>query len=692
MRSELFFQTSPWFILVCLALGVGYAFFLYKPEQGWDKKFTWALGALRALLISLICFLLLSPFVRTITSTIDKAKIVFAIDNSLSVGSVIDKTALPVLKEAQAKLSELGYEVNFVSLSTERPETLADSVLFNQKKTDLSGLLSTISSNYEGRNLTDVLLFSDGIANQGMDPSYSSYPFRVHTLGVGDTLPKRDIEIRNVVSNRIATMGNTFPVQVDIVAHGFAGKSTTVQLKQGGKVVESQTVVIDKDDFFGTYSFKTSSAQKGVQQYSVEVNGINGEHTLVNNIRKLYVDVIDGKQKILLLTLAPHPDVKAIRAIIEKNENYELDVKILSSGAVLADLDKPYDLVILHQVPDNSGLGNEYLRKLVAKPVPLFFMIGNQSSLSAVSNLSKAVQIAGNPGQVDKVSGKLNSQFQSLNLDADKLEILTKLPPMSVPFANYRLANGSEVVIHQRVGNLVTQKPLLLVNTALERKVGILIGEGIWQWRMEEFALTEKQEIVDDLLAKVIQLLSVKEDKRKFRVYPIRAEFDEGDQVVFQTEVYNDIYEKVFGQEIKLEIEAGNGSRKLYTYQNLEEASRFEISGLSEGVYKYKASAAFKSGVEEVVGQFVVRNVNVELLSTTANFNLLRELANKNGGKFARFPDVQQLIDEISKEHRADRLDSAEEMLELINLKWLFFVLLILATIEWGVRKYNGSY
>lgn len=692
MRSELFFQTSPWFILVCLALGVGYAFFLYKPEQGWGKKLTWALGALRALLISLICFLLLSPFVRTITSTIDKAKIVFAIDNSLSVGSVIDKTALLVLKEAQAKLSELGYEVNFVSLSAERPETLADSVLFNQKKTDLSGLLSTITSNYEGRNLTDVLLFSDGIANQGIDPSYSSYPFRVHTLGVGDTLSKRDIEIRNVVSNRIATMGNTFPVQVDIVSHGFVGKSTTIQLKQGGKVLESQTVVIDKDDFFCTYSFKTSSVQKGVQQYSVEVNGINGEHTLANNIRKLYVDVIDGKQKILLLALAPHPDVKAIRAIVEKNENYELDVKILSSGAVVADLGKPYDLVILHQVPDNSGLGNEYLRKLVAKSVPLFFMIGNQSSLSAVSNLSKAVQIAGNPGQVDKVSGKLNSQFQSLNLDADKLEILTKLPPMSVPFANYRLGNGSEVVLYQRVGNLVTQKPLLFVNTALERKVGILIGEGIWQWRMEEFALTEKQEIVDDLLIKVIQLLSVKEDKRKFRVYPVRAEFDEGDQVVFQTEVYNDIYEKVFGQEIKLEIEAGNGSKKLYTYQNLEEASRFEISGLSEGVYKYRASVAFKSGVEEVVGQFVVRNVNVELLSTTANFNLLKELADKNGGKFARFPDVQQLIDEISKERRTDRLDSAEEMLELIHIKWLFFVLLILATIEWGVRKYNGSY
>ncbi len=309
-----------------------------------------------------------------------------------------------------------------------------------------------------------------------------------------------------------------------------------------------------------------------------------------------------------------------------------------------------------------------------------------------MNSLNRTVQIAANPGQFDKVTGLFNSSFQLLNLDVQRLDILEKLPPLSVPFGEYRLLPGSEVVLYQRVGSVATTKPLLVLNTAGERKVAVLAGEGLWQWRQEEFALTEKQVIVDELFQKVIQLLSVKEDKRKFRVYPVSAEFDAGDRVAFQTEIYNDIYENIYGQEVKLDVTDEKGKVQNYTYTHSAESPRFEISGLAEGVYRYRASTTLRSGQEQVSGQFVVMNTDLEAQNTTADFGLLREVAQRSGGQFVQPATLESLVQILSSNRPPDRLDSTEQMAELIHLKWIFFALLLLATLEWGLRKYSGSY
>jgi hypothetical protein len=692
MRSELFLQSSPWFILLCLLAGSAYAFFLYRPDPSWSKGLNSILAILRGTLVSILCFLLLAPLVRTTETTTDTAKVVLAIDNSQST-SQAGTQALPLVQEASRKLEAEGYEVSIETLNADRPIEQIDSIRFTASTTDLSSLLGSIRSNFEGQNLTDVILLSDGIINQGLSPAFANYPFRVHTVAIGDTVPKRDVLLRNVLANRVAYMGNEFPVQVDIVANGMEGRSTTVSLKQGGRVIATQNVVINRTDYFQSFTFTTSSTQKGVQHYTVEVGGIPGEYNAQNNRREVYIDIIDGREKILLLGLAPHPDIKALRSMIEQNENYEVDIRLLTTGMNLENLtEKTYDLIILHQLPDALGLGNEFVRRLMARNTPVFFILGNQSAVGATNSLNRTVQIAANPGQFDKVTGLFNSSFQLLNLDMQRLDILGKLPPLSVPFGEYRLLPGSEVVLYQRVGSVTTTKPLLVLNTAGERKVAVLAGEGLWQWRQEEFALTEKQTIVDELFQKVIQLLSVKEDKRKFRVYPTGAEFDAGDRVSFQTEIYNDIYENIYGQEVKLDVIDEKGKIQNYTYTHSAESPRFEISGLPEGVYRYRASTVLRSGQEQISGQFVVKNTDLEAQNTTADFGLLREVAQRTGGQFVQPATLESLVQIMIGNRPPDRLDSSEQMAELIHLKWIFFALLLLATLEWGLRKYSGSY
>ena len=143
---------------------------------------------------------------------------------------------------------------------------------------------------------------------------------------------------------------------------------------------------------------------------------------------------------------------------------------------------------------------------------------------------------------------------------------------------------------------------------------------------------------------------------------------------------------------MKLDITDEKGKVQNYTYTHRAENPRFEISGLPEGVYRYHASTFLRSQQEQVSGQFVVRNTDLEAQNTTADFGLLREVAQRSGGQFVQPATLESLVQILVNNRPPDRLDSSEQMAELIHLKWIFFALLLLATLEWGLRKYSGSY
>ncbi len=701
------FQSSPWWILVCLLVGAVYAFAMYQPLPrlvgagtavgGFDKRTTYGLAALRFLVVSFLCFLLLNPFIRSLRTLTEKPKVVLAIDNSESVaaaGRPALNKALAGLQTLRQQLTDKGLDVAVRTFGDTVTDGDLTQIPFTRRTSDLSGLLSGIRADYEGRNLTDVVLVSDGIFNQGLSPTFGQYPFTVQTVGLGDTIPKKDIQLKGIIANRIAYLGNQFPVQAEIVSNGFQGRSATVVLRQNGRELGRQSVNFPTNDTFNQLTFQTTATQKGVQHYVVEILPQTGEFSTRNNRQDVYLDVIDGKENVLLLALAPHPDLKALRTILERNQNYELDIRILTGtpAEAPAPAEKAYDLIILHQIPDNGGVGNALVQKYLAKNTPVLFVLGNQSSMGPFNTSNPVMQVSAQPNQSDKVTGVFNPEFKQLNLDPTRLDILSKLPPMLVPYGEFRLQPGSEVVLWQQVGSVRTTKPLLALNVTSPRKTAVLAGEGLWAWRLEEYALTDKQEVVDELMQKVIQLISVKEDRRKLRVYPIRNEFVAGEKVIFETELYNEIYERLFDKPVRLEISDERGITRSYNYTPTATNSRFEISRLPEGAYRFRASVTVNSKSEQSSGQFVVRDLQLEALNTTADHGLLRQLSSQSGGQFYNASRMDDLVRNLTTRPHPSRLTSTEEMNELINWRWLFFVVLTLVAIEWGLRKFYGGY
>src|SRR3546814_878313 len=87
--SLVFNDISPWWIVPCVALGLLYAWFLYRRNFPSNNTIRRLLFGFRTFTVALLAFLLLSPLLKRISRTIEKPVIVIARDNSSSI--LLDK-------------------------------------------------------------------------------------------------------------------------------------------------------------------------------------------------------------------------------------------------------------------------------------------------------------------------------------------------------------------------------------------------------------------------------------------------------------------------------------------------------------------------------------------------------------------------------------------------------------------------
>lgn len=254
LLAEIIFQTSPWYIGFCLLLGAAYAFFFTNPSL-FGVNYSTLDWPFYGGTYQYHCLFIVESTPAQHQTLVDKPKVVIAIDNSESMANDGPKTlsALATLREA---LTDEGLEVAVQTLNSENYQDELPKLKFDRTTTNLSDLLTNAKTNYEGRNLTDVVLLSDGISNQGLAPTYGNFPFRIHSIGVGDTLPKRDVSIKAISANKIAYLGNQFPIQADIVASGFQGQTATVSLRQNGSTISTQRIAFGQKKISNRLRFK----------------------------------------------------------------------------------------------------------------------------------------------------------------------------------------------------------------------------------------------------------------------------------------------------------------------------------------------------------------------------------------------------------------------------------------------------
>lgn len=682
---------SAWLLPLCLLAGAVYAWLLYSKNPPWSKQLNYLLAALRFGVVSFLCFLLLGPVVRYFANSTEKPAVVFAIDNSESVQLFSDSSALRQarlgLDRISRKLSENGIETSVKSLDAAQPAQIS-AIRFDQKSTNLDGLLQAVAETYENRNLAAVVLLSDGIANQGKSPVYSDFPFKLFPVAIGDTVPKKDLSLPALQYNKVAFSGNKFPVVAEIRNDGFGPATATVLLSENGKILERKTISLQKSRSTEQVTFTLTAAQPGKKHYEVTVQALPGEFTTRNNTKHAYLEVVKGRLQVLLAAAVPHPDVKALKSALETDDNFEVSLYLPG----IEPLKKAkYDLAILHQLPTRLPQGNEVLEQIRQEQIPALYILGAQSDLAAFNKQQAGVFIAPRGNNADEVQPVLNPKFTKFGFAENAAQVFNGFPPVTVPFADFRLNSGAEVILEQQVGRLKTNRPLLLVQTGNERPTGVFAGEGLWQWRLNEAVAQEKPAHFDKLITDLVQLLTTRQNKKRLNVYPVQDEFLVSEDVRFQSEVYNAIYEKIYGQQIALTLTDEQQKTRSLTFVNGENFSGLSVGTLPGGVYKYTARTTLEGKRVTDSGEFLVSDLALETLSSLANHNLLHQLARKNGSKLYYPTQLDQLEKDLLAADFKNVIFTQESLKDLIHLKWLFFVILALISLEWFLRKYYGS-
>ncbi|GAA4017319.1 hypothetical protein GCM10022408_33590 [Hymenobacter fastidiosus] len=679
-------------ILLCLAAGAGYAALLYSAKAPWSQTLNYALAALRFVVVSFLGFLLLSPFLKTTTTTTEQPTIVLAVDDSQSVGLF---TPAAVLGQATAGLQQLaetlrgrGFKVETRTLSTRRPPR-PDSLRFQAPATDLDELLTGIKEGYDGRNLAGVVLLSDGIVNQGRSPVYSEFSFPIYSVAVGDTVPKKDLSLPALTYNRVAFSGNKFPIEADISYEGFAGGTAVVQLREQGRVLQTQRVKLPGGRRRQKATFLVTAPAPGKRRYEIVIEKQAGEFTLLNNAKFAYLEVVKGKLRVLLAGAAPHPDLKALRAAIRQNDNFDLTTYLPGIAPLRA---QDFDVAILHQLPARGGVGADVLARVRARRVPALYVIGAQSDLNAYNNLGTGLTITPRGTQTDDVTPVLNPAFSRFTFEEDALRRFAAYPPAPVPFGDLRLAGGAEAALFQQVGRLKTQKPLLVMGGTPSQRQATLLTDGSWQWRLQEAAdHDDRPEAYDRLIVRTLQLLTANANKKRLDVYPTQDAFSTQDDVTFGAETYNTIFERIYNQQITLTLTDEQKKARTFSFTNNEDGAPLHLGPLPGGVYRYVARATLGGQAQQDVGEVLVQEQQLETLDARADHNLLYQLARRSGSRLYYPSQFAQLTQDIQQANAKPVIYSQEDLKDLINLKWLFFLLLALVTAEWAARKYLGG-
>jgi hypothetical protein len=676
-------------------LGVGYAALLYYKERGTDfkKKLRILLFTLRALAVTIIAFLLLSPLVKIIARTTEKPLIIIAQDNSQSV--VIGRDSSFMKSDYRNKLKTLTdqlaetYEVRsftFGDKISDKPE-----YSFNEKQTDLSALFDDLTSRYANRNVGALILATDGLYNKGASPVYAAEKFRfpVYGIALGDTNIQKDVILTKVNYNRIVYLGNDFPIEVVATANKCGGSKSNLTVTKDGKVFFTKTIDITGENYIETVNLQLEAAAPGVQHYRVSLSPVTGEISHLNNSEDIFIEVLDGRQKVLLLAGAPHPDIAALREAIESNKNYEVEV------AFANDFNKPlsgYNLVILHQLPLRNAPMPASLANMTQVKVPLLYIIGNASDLYSFSNLKTGLSIVQSTQKADEAQPVISNDFALFTVSEAARKVIPNFPPLSVPFGDFKTSNSVNVLFYQKIGSVSTRKPLIMFSEQPESRIGIIAGEGLWKWRLNDYLQTGNHNTFDELCGKMVQFLSVKEDKGLFRVL-CKHTFAENEAVEFDAEVYNDSYELINNPEVSIVIQNADKKKFNFTFSKTQKSYHLEAGMFPVGEYEYSAQVKVGDKVLQKNGVFTVSALNVEAVNLVADHKLLYSLANKHDGKVV-FPSDMDKLQEMLKAR--DDIKSVsytrKRFNDVVNLFWVFLLILGLLSTEWFLRKRNGSY
>jgi hypothetical protein len=686
---------SLWWIAPIFLLSGLISYLFYKKEVWLNAKsikLWYTLFSLRTLSLSLIGCLLLGLLFEQSHFETEQPIILTLIDRSSSMNNYKESKRLEEqIKAYQSSLKEkLGERFELHTWNFGNNLAVANKG-FTAAQTNMELPFEQAANQFLNRNLGAVVLISDGNYNIGGHPMYSAENLpltAVYSLSVGDTNLKKDILVSNVAHNDLAFLNNNFTIEVDIEAQRFASQTIRTDLYEDGKKIASKNFNLPPErSSQTTFQFEIKAKKPGIHEYKIVVQKKSGEFSFQNNTRTVYIEVIDSRSKILLFSPAPHPDIAALQQALAGNENYEVLVK--HSEEFKSVQLNTIDLIIWHD--PGKGFSNELFEALKAKRTPIWYILGSQTEQQTAQKLQLGLQLDLRQ-QLEEIQASPNTGFALYQPDPEWLSLVPNLPPLTKRFGEVKANAGTQVLYTQRIGNLQKDNPLLTFYERNEQRLGCLLGEGLWRWRMVNYLKKQNHQAFDAFVGEVCAYLLVKKEGSGLRVQAPKK-LNTSDNCVLNASFYNEALQSITSPKIAWELDYEHKKTRKGSFSTKGEFYQQQFGKLKAGRYYWRVSTVHNQKKYVKTGAFIVEDIDLEQLESAARHSTLYQLADQTAGKVYAIKDYKQLLSRLEKNEDLVALRTETHQFDpLLDFLLLFLLLSALLFAEWFLRRYHGSY
>jgi hypothetical protein len=642
----------------------------------------WLTSLLRGLVVFFTLLLILAPALQISRNIVEKPIVLLLQDNSRSIAPALGNDSATYHKNMASLIKRLADRYKVVQWGFGQTVQPDSPFQYNQPATDISAALSQAQEFYGLQNLGAVILATDGRFNQGANPLYQSLslPGALYTVAIGDSARQKDIRIPATYANKAVTINSSFEIRADIIATLCAGYNNSVTIKEEGNTIASAPVTVNADRYDRSVSFTVKAAKAGIHHYIITVPEAEGEKNAANNRKDVFVEVIEEKKNILIASGAPHPDVNAIRDALAGLEMYK--VTIVTADNFPTSL-SGYQVVVLHGLPSQR---HRIGAQVLAAKKPVWLITAGQAEMPALNELQPLTHTTITPAAPHDVLPVYNASFNAFLLPKQVQAVTDKMPPIFSGIATISVAPGANILFYQRVAGI--QVPLWVMQQGAT-PTAILAGEGLWRWRLHEYKNFSEHNVIDECIRQTIAFLSANNMERPFTVQLPKHIWSDQEAISLNAYLLNTNNEQVNTPEVQITISDSAGRKEDYSFERSGTAYMLNIGIHAGGSYTYTARTTYNGKPYTASGTFVVESTPLEFMESGSDYPMLYALAHKYNGALFPAANFDALYDSISHNERVKPvIQTNTETVPLVDRRWYFFLILLIAVAEWLLRKY----
>ena len=567
------------------------------------------------------------------------------------------------------------FDVDYLSFSNIVIDSLTSN--FNNTRTNLSNLFSYIEENYYDRQISSLILATDGIINSGKNPLFEkSIDYSVYPIAIGDTNLLKDAKITNLKYNDISFLYNTFPMEISIKSIGCLGDESELSVWHENKKIYSKIILFDSNNFYSNEKVFIKSNKLGLNSYDVRLSKVNREKVTANNVITANIEVVEVSYKILVLNDNASPDVSAFINSIKKNNYFSIDQ---SNSFDFKKQLLDYNLIVLFNV-ENFDL----VRKIKDKKIPLMVFNFHNNKISSLFSDKINFNKTSNYVYHNSV---VSESFNFFKISNEFLTLVSSAPPLYSFAGNYSVNENAQILLRQKTSNNIVENPVIVLDESTNNRVVFICSDGFWRWRMNDFKNNLNEDIFDNFYNKLTQYALTDKHIDRFKI-KYKKQFSSDEDVVLKAILYDKVYQLDNSKKIKLSMNVNN-EKFDYFFNSMQDSSYLiNLGKLSDGLYSFKIDGVGE-GIKKI-GSFKVRSKSIEDLSLQANHFFLKSLANNFDGKLYYPNELDDLVDYINQNKQKSVLIKTEKQIGIINIDWILLILLMIIFLEMFLRRFNG--